>query len=58
MEGETMLNLLWAVALVLLLMWLLGFVFNATFGGFIHVLLLLAIASVLVRVISGPRRTA
>lgn len=50
-----MLNLLWAVAAILVVLWLLGFAFNFTLGGLIHVLLVLAIISVLVRIIMGRR---
>ncbi len=50
-----MLNLLWAVAAVLAVMWLLGFAFHVTLGGFIHVLLVLAIISILARIIMGRR---
>ncbi|MBK6697800.1 MAG: lmo0937 family membrane protein [Myxococcales bacterium] len=50
-----MINLLWAVALIFLLMWALGFAFHITAGGLIHVLLVLALVSVLVRVIMGRR---
>ncbi len=50
-----MLNLLWAVAAVLVVLWVLGITLNFTLGGFIHVLLVLAIISVLVRVITGRR---
>jgi hypothetical protein len=50
-----MLNLLWAVAAILVVLWLLGFTLNFTLGGFIHVLLVLAIISVLARVIMGRR---
>jgi hypothetical protein len=52
-----MLNLLWGVALVFLVLWMLGFALHFTLGGFVHVLLALAIISVLVRLIAG-RRTA
>lgn len=48
-------NLLWAVAAIFLVMWLLGFALNVSLGGFIHLLLVLAIVSVLVRVIMGRR---
>ena len=41
------------IAVLLLLMWLLGMVSSYTLGGFIHVLLLLAVIVVLVRVIRG-----
>jgi hypothetical protein len=49
-----MLNLLWAVAVVLVVLWMLGFAFHFV-GGFIHVLLVLALVAVLVRVIAGRR---
>lgn len=45
--------MLWTIAVLLVAMWILGLVSNVTFGGFIHLLLLLAIASVLIRVIQG-----
>jgi len=47
--------MLYTVAVVLVLLWLLGFVSSYTMGGFIHVLLVIAIVVVLVRVISGRR---
>ena len=47
--------MLWAVAALLAVMWLLGLVTNYTLGGFIHLLLLLAVASVLIRIIQGRR---
>jgi hypothetical protein len=47
--------MLWTVFTVLLVMWMLGMVSNYTMGGFIHVLLVLAIAVFLIRVISGGR---
>jgi hypothetical protein len=50
-----MLNLLWVLAGVLLVMWLLGFALHFTVGGFIHVLLVLAVAAVLLRIIAGRR---
>jgi Family of unknown function (DUF5670) len=49
--------MLWAILVVLLVLWLLGIVSANTFGGFIHVLLALAVAVVLVRVIQGGRTT-
>ncbi len=54
-RSKEMLNLLWAIAAVLAVMWLLGFGFHVTTSGFIHVLLVLAIISILVRVIVGRR---
>jgi len=50
-----MLNLLWGLAAILLVMWLLGFAMHATFGGLIHLLLVFAIVAVLFRVIMGRR---
>mgnify|MGYP000555965491 CR=1 FL=1 len=47
--------MLWTIAVVLALLWLLGVVTSYTLGGFIHVLLMLALASVLIRVIQGRR---
>jgi hypothetical protein len=45
--------MLWTVFVILLILWLLGIVSSYTFGGFIHLLLVLAIAIVLIRVIQG-----
>jgi hypothetical protein len=50
-----MLNLLWAIAAILVIMWVLGFALQFTLGGFIHALLVLAIIAVLVRIILGRR---
>ena len=47
--------MLWTIAVVLLVLWLLGLVSSYTMGGFIHVLLVVAIIVVLVRVIQGRR---
>ena len=48
-------NLLWALAVILLVMWALGFgVYHVT-GGLIHLLLVLAVIAVVVRLISGRR---
>jgi hypothetical protein len=51
-------TMLWTIAVVLALLWLLGMVSSYTMGGFIHILLLLAVASVLIRLISGRRPVA
>jgi asparagine N-glycosylation enzyme membrane subunit Stt3 len=45
--------MLWTIAVILLILWLLGMVSSYTLGGFIHILLVLAIIAVLVRVIQG-----
>jgi hypothetical protein len=47
--------MLYTIALVLIILWLLGLVTGTTMGGFIHVLLVIAIVMVLLRVISGRR---
>jgi len=47
--------LLWTIFVVLLVLWLLGMVSSYTLGGYIHLLLVLAIAVVLIRVIQGRR---
>jgi len=45
--------MLWTIAAILVILWLLGMVTSYTVGGFIHLLLLLAIIVVLIRVIQG-----
>lgn len=47
--------MLWTIFVVLLLLWLLGMVSSHTMGGFIHILLLVAVAVVLIRVIQGRK---
>jgi hypothetical protein len=47
--------MLWTIFVILLVLWLLGIVSANTFGGFIHVLLALAIAVVLMRVMQRGR---
>jgi uncharacterized protein DUF5670 len=47
--------MLWTIAVVLIILWLLGLVTSYTLGGFIHVLLVLAIIIVLIRVIQGRK---
>jgi asparagine N-glycosylation enzyme membrane subunit Stt3 len=47
--------MLWTFVVILLFLWLLGMITSYTLGGFIHVLLLLALASILIRVIQGRR---
>jgi hypothetical protein len=47
--------MLWTIFVILLVLWLLGIVSSYTLGGFIHVLLILAIAVVLIRIIQGRR---
>lgn len=49
--------MLYTVAVVLIILWALGLVTSVTMGGFIHVLLVIAIVVVLLRVISGRNPT-
>jgi hypothetical protein len=48
-------DLLWTLAVILVVLWLLGLVTSYTLGGFIHILLVVAIVVVLIRVIQGRR---
>jgi hypothetical protein len=45
--------MLWTIAVVLMVLWVLGFVSSYTMGGFIHILLVAAVILVLVRLIQG-----
>ncbi len=45
--------MLWTIVTLLLILWLLGMVSSYTLGGFIHILLVLAVIAVLVRLIQG-----
>lgn len=47
--------MLWTIFVILLLLWLLGMVSSYTMGGFIHILLVIALVVVLLRVIEGRR---
>jgi hypothetical protein len=47
--------MLWTIFVILLVLWLLGMVSSYTLGGFIHILLVLAIVVVLINIISGRR---
>ncbi|MDF1497433.1 MAG: lmo0937 family membrane protein [Patescibacteria group bacterium] len=47
--------MLWTIAIILVVLWLLGVVTSYTIGGFIHILLVLAIIIVLIRLIRGEK---
>jgi hypothetical protein len=49
------LQMLWTIFVILLVLWLLGMITSYTMGGFIHILLVVAIVVVLIRVIQGRR---
>jgi hypothetical protein len=46
---------LWTIFIILLILWLLGLVSGYTIGGFIHILLLIALVVIIIRVIQGRR---
>jgi hypothetical protein len=50
--------MLWTITVVLLILWLLGVVSSYTLGGFIHILLVLAVISVIFNLMSGRRPVA
>ena len=47
--------MLWSIFVILLVLWLLGIVSSYTLGGFIHLLLVLAVVVLLIRIIEGRR---
>ena len=47
--------MLYTIAIILLVLWALGLVTSVTMGGFVHVLLVIAVVMVLLRVISGRK---
>jgi hypothetical protein len=47
--------MLWAIFVILLVLWLLGLVSSYTLGGFIHILLVLAIVILIINLLSGRR---
>jgi hypothetical protein len=47
--------MLWTIAVVLLALWALGMVTSYTMGGFVHILLVIAVVVILVRIIQGRR---
>lgn len=46
-------KMLWTIAVILIILWLLGFVSSYTMGGFIHILLVVALVVVVIRLIQG-----
>jgi hypothetical protein len=47
--------MLWTIAVILLVLWLLGLVSSYTVGGYIHILIVLAVIVVVIRLIQGRR---
>jgi hypothetical protein len=52
-RGQEEREMLWTIAVILLVLWALGLVSSVTMGGFIHLLLVAAVVVVLVRLIQG-----
>jgi hypothetical protein len=50
--GERM---LWTIAVVLIILWIVGLVSSYTMGGFIHILLIVAVVMILIRIIQGRK---
>jgi hypothetical protein len=50
--------MLWTIAMLLIVLWALGLVTSYTMGGFIHILLIVAVVVVLIRVIQGRSVTS
>ena len=46
---------MWTIAVVLVILWLVGLISSYTMGGFIHILLVIAIVVILIRVIGGRK---
>ena len=47
--------MLWTIAVILIILWLLGLVSSYTMGGFIHILLVIAVVVVLLKIIRGRK---
>ena len=54
-KNEKVLSMLYTIAVVMIILWLLGLVTSTTMGGLIHILLVIAIVMILVNLISGRR---
>jgi hypothetical protein len=50
--------MLWTIAVILIILWILGLITSYTLGGFVHILLVLAIIVILYNVISGRKGSA
>ena len=49
-------HMLWTISVILIILWLLGLVSNYTMGGYVHILLVIAVIVVLLNLIQGRRR--
>ena len=50
-----MFNMLWTIAIILVVLWILGLVTSFTLGGFIHALLVIAVIIVVIRLLTGRK---
>jgi hypothetical protein len=55
LNHERIVDMLYTIAVVMIILWLLGLVTSTTMGGLIHVLLVIAVVVVLLRIISGRK---
>jgi uncharacterized membrane protein len=54
-DAKEVLKMLWTITILLFVLWLIGMVSNYTMGGLIHLLLLIAVVTMLIRIIQGRR---
>ncbi len=55
MAGQQELSMLWTITVILVILWLVGFIGFPTLGGWIHILLVLAVISLIFNLLSGRR---
>lgn len=55
LDKEERTKMLWTIAVILVVLWLLGLVSSYTLGGFIHILLVVAIVIVVINLVQGRR---
>ena len=53
--SEELITMLWTIAVILVVLWLVGLVSSYTLGGFIHILLVIAIVVIIVNLVQGRR---
>ncbi|HZK39832.1 MAG TPA: lmo0937 family membrane protein [Clostridia bacterium] len=49
--------MIWTIAAILVILWLLGMITSYTLGGFIHILIVIAVVVILIKVITGRKIT-
>ena len=58
LESTRRKTMLWTIVLILFILWLLGLVTSYTLGGFIHILLVLAVIALIIQLVTGRRTLA